>query len=86
MALQRVCDGGCGQTTPNIGEFKEYGTAQKRRYCVACAITVEDYIAERDALHTQLAQSWSDEMAQLQSEWDQAHPQGNLPVTGAVTS
>jgi hypothetical protein len=78
MASRLACDG-CHALLPADASPVEYGLIRKTIYCEPCEVDARIYLADRDLLHTDLAERWSDGLASLQKAWRDAHPTGRLP-------
>jgi len=79
MATRTICDGGCGATTDNAGDFNEFGFVRKKQYCDSCSGDVNRVYAAIDDLHTRLAEQWYNEHIEIRATYHRAHPNAELP-------
>lgn len=80
MALLFQCDGGCGMTATDQAQLTPVGFSEpKTYYCAMCLPTIQQFLADRDVLHTRLAKAWQTELAFLMEAWKNGHPGGKLP-------
>ncbi len=82
MAIQLVCDGGCGKTTMSPEEFHEAGIVKKRQYCDECWPEIEKMVKATDALHTRLAKQWANGLKKVRGAAAKAMPKAELPDVG----
>ena len=79
MAIQLVCDGGCGLTTTSPEEFHEVGVVKKRQYCDECWPPIEEMVKAMDALHDRLAKQWDSGLDKARKAAIKAMPKAELP-------
>ena len=61
-----VCQG-CSGVTEDVTEMSPRGIVTEKLYCGKCIERVDEYLDERDALHTRLANEWAEDRAALAS-------------------
>ena len=72
-----LCAGGCGEHVSDLSEFNERGIVYPRHYCSVCVEQADKYIAERDAIHTEISEAWRDGLAEAARDF--GFPEGRLP-------
>ena len=70
MAIQAyVCQGGCGNFEEDVSKLHSRGMVTPKLYCSACVHRADEYIEERDKIHTRLAKEWEDGLMYLASDF-----------------
>lgn len=64
-----VCQGGCGTFEEKRGEMRERGFVNPKLYCVRCVETIDEFLEERDTLHTRLSEEWSVGLSDLVNKY-----------------
>lgn len=64
-----ICQGGCGAYEENLAEMNERGFVNPRLYCARCVETIDEFLEERDVIHTRLSQEWSLELSNLVNKY-----------------
>ncbi len=75
-----ICQG-CGEMRATIGEMHERGFVNKRLYCAKCVKLVDEYLAVRDAIHTEVSKVWEEDLATAHFEFNHRGIK-NLPDGG----
>ncbi|MGH3626855.1 MAG: hypothetical protein ACRDRL_05350 [Sciscionella sp.] len=78
MATHKTCDGcGCRETpdTP----LNAIGLIEPRDYCAVCAPIAEEFVKQRDELHSRVAGVWQEGYAVLRRKFAENHPDMVLP-------
>ncbi len=65
-----ICQGGCGAFEEDSSQMHSRGIVNPKLYCPACVHRADEYIDERDKLHTRLAQEWQEGLAGLASDYE----------------
>jgi len=65
-----VCQGGCGKFEEDITEMNPRGIVSEKLYCNACIEEIDEYLTQRDELHSHLANEWSEKLFALQGSYD----------------
>jgi len=73
------CDGGCGVTSSNPGDFENLGIIIQKEYCSKCSVVIKEYLDAKDELHDKLALQWSKKVSKLTSTYKKKLPDGILP-------
>jgi hypothetical protein len=60
-----VCQGGCGAFEEDVSQMNPRGIVNEKLYCAACIEEIDEYLTERDELHTRLAADWGLELQVL---------------------
>lgn len=79
MGLIAQCDGGCGATTDDVSQFKEFGIVKKVWYCEKCAESLDELYEERDELHTKHARALEDDLLFEIGTFQLLHTKARLP-------
>ena len=66
-----VCQWGCGTFEEDHSKMHERGIVNPKLYCSKCIGDVDAYLAERDRIHTHLAEKWSRELAETRKMFDE---------------
>ncbi len=64
-----VCQG-CRGVEEDITEMSPRGIVTEKLYCPKCIERVDEYLDERDELHTHLAEQWAEHRAALASAFE----------------
>jgi hypothetical protein len=64
-----ICQAGCGTFEPDAAKMHTRGIVNEKLYCEKCVKDVDDYIAARDKLHTELAVKWAHDLEVLREDW-----------------
>lgn len=75
MTVKFICDG-CGLPTD---DHTERGLVNPAHYCPQCLPDVDEFIASRDALHTEISTSFRERLDLLKAKFMETHPGGRLP-------
>jgi hypothetical protein len=74
-----VCQGGCGRLEEDLTKLESRGFVSPKLYCVACIPMIDQYLQERDDLHTKLGRDWANGLSELHRRYalvDDGHPSG----------
>lgn len=66
MSVRYICD---GYGSVIDGEPHERGFVIRRHYCESAAAVVDEYQAEVDALHAQIAQQWAEQIQRIRARY-----------------
>jgi hypothetical protein len=64
-----VCQGGCGKFEEDLAQMTPRGIISEKLYCGACIEEIDEYLSERDDLHTKLAADWGLELQVLKDSY-----------------
>ena len=79
MSLLAMCDCGCKQVRDNLDEFKIHGTMHKVYYLPECSEKIEQFLKNRDDMHTSVVMSFNGRLAKLKSDFLRKNPGAKLP-------
>jgi hypothetical protein len=79
MGLIAECDGGCGTTTDDLANFKEFGVVKKVWYCKDCQADLDALYKSRDELHTLHAIDLEKNLLERLAVFRRANAKGKLP-------
>ena len=79
MPITISCDGGCGTSSSNPKDFKEFGLVDRTFYCGDCAENAEGHLKAVDYLHDKIAKRWSNDLKKLRKQFAKVHPGFTLP-------
>ena len=77
MAKSTTCDG-CG-TSECASGFVSYGWFSPVDYCSNCGAIYEEFVKDRDDLHTDLANQWTGGIAKLRDKYRSRKPEMKFP-------
>ena len=79
MPITVGCDGGCGTSSTNPKDFKEFGLVDRTFYCDDCAKKAEEFLKTVDDLHDQIAKRWRNGLKRVRKQFVKAHSGFTLP-------
>ena len=79
MPIIVECDGGCGATAEGLDGFQKRGFLKFKYYCDKCVVFVDEFGAQRDKLHDDLAKRWKSGIKKMTTEFGKIHLKATLP-------